>query len=47
MKFQIPEPMKKEHEELRAELKKAITVGGKIGEAAKVVADVLHPHFER
>jgi hypothetical protein len=47
MKFQIPEPMKEEHEELHAELRKAIEVGGKVGEAAKIVADVLHPHFER
>jgi hypothetical protein len=47
MKFQIPQPMVEEHEELHTNLKKAILAGGKVGEAAKVVADILHPHFER
>ncbi len=45
MKFQIPEPMKIEHEELHAELVDATKAGGKTGEAAKAVAKVLHPHF--
>ena len=45
MKFKIPESLKHEHEELHAELKNAIKAGGKVGEAAKAVADVLHPHF--
>jgi len=45
MKFQIPPSLKSEHEELHAELVKAIQVGGKIGEAAQSVAEVLHPHF--
>jgi hypothetical protein len=47
MKFQIPQPMIEEHEELHTDLKKAIMTGGKVGEAAEVVAKVLHPHFER
>lgn len=47
MKFQIPQPLKEEHEELHTELKKAIMVGGKVGNAAEKVANVLHPHFER
>jgi Hemerythrin HHE cation binding domain len=47
LKFQIPQPMIAEHEELHSDLKKAIDAGGKVGEAAKVVADILHPHFER
>lgn len=47
MKFQIPQPMIEEHEELHTDLKKAIVAGGKVGEAAEVVAKVLHPHFER
>lgn len=47
MKFQIPQPMKEEHEELHVELRKAVMAGGKVGEAAKAVAHVLHPHFER
>ncbi len=45
MKFEIPEPMKIEHEELHAELVKATKAGGQTGEAAKAVAKVLHPHF--
>lgn len=45
MEFKIPEPLKAEHEELHAELVKATKEGGKIGEAAKAVARLLHPHF--
>lgn len=45
MKFKIPKPLKLEHEELHAELVKAIKEKGKIGEAAKAVAEKLHPHF--
>lgn len=45
MQLEIPESLKHEHEELHAELKKAIKAGGKVGDAAKAVADVLHPHF--
>lgn len=39
--------MEEEHEELHQELRKATKVRGKVGEAAKRVAEVLHPHFER
>ena len=45
MTLKIPEPMKAEHEELHAELSKAMRAGGKTGAAAKVVAGLLHPHF--
>lgn len=45
MQFKIPESLKHEHEELHAELNYAIKAGGKLGDAAKAVADVLHPHF--
>lgn len=45
MQFKIPESLKHEHEELHAELNDAIKAGGKLGDAAKTVADVLHPHF--
>lgn len=45
MKFEIPEPMKIEHEELHSELVRATKAGGKTGEAARAVAKVLHPHF--
>jgi hypothetical protein len=37
--------MKKEHEELHSELEKATREKGAVGEAAKAVAKVLHPHF--
>jgi len=45
MQFIIPEPMKLEHEALHAELVKATKEPGKLGEAAKAVAKVLHNHF--
>ena len=45
MKFKIPKPLKLEHEELHVELARATKVKGKIGEAAKAVAEKLHPHF--
>jgi hypothetical protein len=45
MTFQIPKSLKLEHEELHAELVKATKAGGKTGEAAKAVAEVLHSHF--
>jgi len=45
MEFKIPPSLKSEHEELHAELAHATTMGGKIGDAAKTVARLLHPHF--
>lgn len=45
MEFNIPEPLKEEHDELHAELARITKVGGSIGEAAKKVAEVMHPHF--
>jgi hypothetical protein len=45
MEFQIPSPLKAEHAELHAELAKATQMEGKIGEAARTVAALLHPHF--
>lgn len=47
MKLHIPEPMKKEHEELHATLATATKLSGRLGEAAKKVAATLHPHFVR
>lgn len=47
MKFLIPKSIKSEHEELHGELENAIKSGGSTGEAAKVVADRLHSHFEK
>jgi hypothetical protein len=47
MRFEIPRPLKVEHEALHADLVKAIRAGGRVGAAAQAVADVLHPHFVR
>jgi hypothetical protein len=45
MKFEIPQSLKSEHRELHDELARATQAGGEIGEAARTVAMVLHPHF--
>jgi hypothetical protein len=45
MKPRIPLPLKLEHEELHAQLVKATQAGGRVGDAAKAVAKVLHHHF--
>jgi hypothetical protein len=45
MKFEIPNPMKVEHDELHADLVKATQAGGQTAEAAKIAAKVLHSHF--
>jgi hemerythrin-like domain-containing protein len=47
MEFKIPESLELEHEELHGQLVKVTKEGGKVAEAAKAVADVLHPHFEK
>jgi len=47
MPLGIPEAMKEEHEELHRELAETTKIRGKVGEAAKKVARVLHPHFEK
>jgi hypothetical protein len=47
MPLGIPEGMKEEHEELHDQLRKAVRMPGTVGKAAKLVADALHPHFER
>jgi hypothetical protein len=45
MEYKIPQPLKEEHRELHAELIRATQESGKIGEAARAVAELLHPHF--
>lgn len=45
MKFNIPNPLKAEHEELHNMLKQATYHSGKTGDAAKTVAKLMHPHF--
>jgi hypothetical protein len=39
--------MRAEHEEIHAALERATTAPGRIGEAARALAKVLHPHFVR
>ena len=43
----IPKPLVDEHEELHAELVKLTKARGKVGEAARSVAALLHPHFAK
>jgi hypothetical protein len=45
MDIKIPEALKLEHEELHAELFALIKAPGGVGEAARDVAELLHPHF--
>lgn len=47
MPLGIPEAMEQEHQELHEELRNLIKIPGEVGRAAKHVAEVLHPHFER
>jgi hypothetical protein len=42
----VPASIRTEHEHLHHRLDAAIAAGGKTGERAKAVADVLGPHFE-
>lgn len=43
----IPESMRAEHEEIHKALERATQAPGRVGEAARALAKVLHPHFER
>ena len=45
MNLSIPGSLKVEHDELHEELVKATKEPGAVGEAAKRVAKLLHPHF--
>ena len=45
MEFKTPISLKQEHEELHTMLKQATQLSGKTGEAAKTVAELMHPHF--
>ena len=45
MRFDIPKPLKAEHDALHATLVQATKEAGSIGEAAREVARLLHPHF--
>jgi hypothetical protein len=45
VKHEVPEALRMEHEELGDQLRKALDAGGKTGEAAKKVMQVLRPHI--
>lgn len=45
MELIIPKSVRTEHEELHRELAAATKVAGRVGEAARAVAKLLHPHF--
>jgi hypothetical protein len=46
-KIQIPESMRAEHKEIHEALVRATKLDGKVGVAARELAAVLHPHFQR
>jgi hypothetical protein len=45
MMFTIPLPLQSEHETLHERLRLATQAGGEVGEAAKSLAQLMHPHF--
>lgn len=45
MKFTIPLPLQNEHEALHERLRLATQAGGEVREAAKTLAQLMHPHF--
>ena len=45
MNLQIPAPLKVEHDELHARLVRTTQEPGILGEAAREVARLMHPHF--
>jgi hypothetical protein len=45
MDLVIPASLRTEHEELHQDLAAATKVSGDVGEAARAVAKLLHPHF--
>ena len=45
--IRIPESMRLEHEEIHEELVRATKREGRVGDAARELARVLHPHFVR
>ena len=47
MRFEIPAPLIVEHHRLHVQLVKATKEPGAVGEAAREVARLLHPHFVR
>lgn len=47
MHLAIPEPLTLEHQSLHKPLAEAARLEGALGDPARVVARILHPHFVR
>ena len=47
LQFRVPESIRVEHEKIHTELVRAAALSGPVGEAARKLAAVLHPHFVR
>jgi hypothetical protein len=45
MTHEIPLPLRQEHEQLHAELRRLTQAEGDVGEAARHLARLMHPHF--
>ena len=45
MNYEIPVPLKQEHEALHDQLRQATQAGGEVGELAETLALLMHPHF--
>jgi hypothetical protein len=45
MRYQIPLPLQQEHEQLHAELRHLTQAEGDVGEVARSLARLMHPHF--
>jgi len=47
MKFEIPSPLRADHAALDTQLKHAMEAKGAVGAAAREVARLVYPHFQR
>lgn len=45
MTFDIPQSLQQEHEALHGELRRATQAGGEVGDTARELARLMHPHF--
>ena len=45
MNYEIPVPLKQEHEALHEQLRQAPQARGEVGELAETVLRLMHPHF--
>jgi len=45
MTYEIPLPLRQEHEQLHTELRRLTQAEGDVGEAARHLARLMHPHF--